>query len=312
MVLLSIENEPNRKLVMEQTPDNQTPSPITPQTPPQTAPNATQPAPGEVDPGKTLGIVGFVLAFLVSVVGIILSAVALAKSKKAGFGNGLALAGIIVGSIVTVFWGIFLAIVISIAVAVTSSIFERCAQLGTDRVYISGEYYSCPGDNSSSDSESSDTTGREDIARSAVTLESGSVESKCFSFELPKEYIMSPTSTTCQTELRGDNGTATGIAATSITVKYQTGAPGGVDDFFDAYKKAGDRVSNEKRFSVNGYEAASLNLVDGSGIQQAVYFITDDSGNFSIGSKPVDSYLITGPANIPAPLETIVNSFAIK
>ena len=55
------------------------------------------------DPGKTLGIVGFILSFLVSLVGLILSAVGYSRSKRAGFKNGLALAGIIIGSINFVF-----------------------------------------------------------------------------------------------------------------------------------------------------------------------------------------------------------------
>ncbi|MEI6228413.1 MAG: hypothetical protein WCP11_00060 [Candidatus Saccharibacteria bacterium] len=47
------------------------------------------------DPGRTLGIVGFVFAFIgLSIIGIILSAVGYHKSKTAGFKNGLALAGI--------------------------------------------------------------------------------------------------------------------------------------------------------------------------------------------------------------------------
>ncbi|WP_454042958.1 DUF4190 domain-containing protein [Cellulosimicrobium sp. Marseille-Q8652] len=56
------------------------------------------------NPGKTLGIVGFILSFLgcLSIVGIILSIVALNKSKKAGYGNGLAIAGIIVGILVLI------------------------------------------------------------------------------------------------------------------------------------------------------------------------------------------------------------------
>ncbi len=56
-----------------------------------------------VDPGKTLGIVGFILSFLVSLVGLILSAIGYSRSKRAGFKNGLALAGIIIGSINFVF-----------------------------------------------------------------------------------------------------------------------------------------------------------------------------------------------------------------
>lgn len=54
------------------------------------------------DPGRTLGIVGLVLAIVGSFVGLIISIVAFNQSKKAGFDNGLAKAGIIVGVITTV------------------------------------------------------------------------------------------------------------------------------------------------------------------------------------------------------------------
>ena len=54
------------------------------------------------DPGHTLGIVGLVLSIVGSFVGLIISIVAFNQSKKAGFHNGLAKAGIIVGVITTV------------------------------------------------------------------------------------------------------------------------------------------------------------------------------------------------------------------
>ena len=53
-------------------------------------------------PGKTLGIVGLVLAILAPVVGIIVSAIAMSQSKKAGAENKLAKIGIIVGIVLTV------------------------------------------------------------------------------------------------------------------------------------------------------------------------------------------------------------------
>ena len=73
-----------------------------------TTPPAPQaPAPADF-PGKTLGIVGLVLAILLPLVGLIISIVANSQSKKAGYPNGLAKAGIIVGAILTalgvIFW----------------------------------------------------------------------------------------------------------------------------------------------------------------------------------------------------------------
>jgi len=51
------------------------------------------------NPGKGLGIAGFVLAFFFPIVGLPLSIVAFLKSKKANMKNGLALAGIILNSV---------------------------------------------------------------------------------------------------------------------------------------------------------------------------------------------------------------------
>jgi hypothetical protein len=64
---------------------------------------ATTPTATPADfPGKTLGIVGLVLAIVAPVVGIIVSAIALSQSKKAGFENKLAKIGLIVGIVLTV------------------------------------------------------------------------------------------------------------------------------------------------------------------------------------------------------------------
>ena len=53
-------------------------------------------------PGKTLGIVGLVLAIVAPVIGIVVSAIALNQSKKAGYPNKLAKIGLIVGIVLTV------------------------------------------------------------------------------------------------------------------------------------------------------------------------------------------------------------------
>ena len=64
---------------------------------------ATNTAPAPADfPGKTLGIVGLVLAIVAPVVGIIVSAIALNQSKSAGYPNKLAKIGLIVGIVLTV------------------------------------------------------------------------------------------------------------------------------------------------------------------------------------------------------------------
>ena len=70
-----------------------TPAPAAP-----TPSGTPAPAPAGVDfPGKTLGIVGLVLAILVPLVGLIISVVANNQSKAAGYTNQIAKIGIIVG-----------------------------------------------------------------------------------------------------------------------------------------------------------------------------------------------------------------------
>lgn len=64
-----------------------------------------------------MGIVGFVLAFVCAPAGIIVSAIALSKSKKAQRNNGLALAGLILSSVFTVLGGIILATFIWLGIA---------------------------------------------------------------------------------------------------------------------------------------------------------------------------------------------------
>ena len=94
--------------------------PVTPQ-PPEQQPIAPQPPasqpPTALDPGKTLGIVGFIMAFIgLQLVGLILSIVGFNKSKNAGFKNSLAFVGIILN-------GVFLALAIIIIPIIVLSIF---------------------------------------------------------------------------------------------------------------------------------------------------------------------------------------------
>ncbi len=65
-----------------------------------------QPAgPPAQDPGRTLGIVGLILSIVCGgLIGLIVSLIAFNMSKKAGYKNNIALAGIIVGAVVLVIW----------------------------------------------------------------------------------------------------------------------------------------------------------------------------------------------------------------
>lgn len=89
------------------------------------AANPQQPA---EDPGKTLGIVGFVLSLLGGgLISLIISVVARNKSKKAGHSNGLALAGIIL-SVIGMIVGALLAVLV---VTGAMKAAEYCQENGT-------------------------------------------------------------------------------------------------------------------------------------------------------------------------------------
>ncbi|QAY72407.1 DUF4190 domain-containing protein [Agromyces protaetiae] len=111
--------------------------------PPAPAPTAAPPAAPAAFPGKGLGIAGIVLAILVPLVGLILSIVANSQSKKAGFANGPAKAGIIVGAILTAL-GVIGGIVFAIAgAALFGNIAEMCSQLGPGVWEVDGVTYTC-------------------------------------------------------------------------------------------------------------------------------------------------------------------------
>jgi Domain of unknown function (DUF4190) len=78
---------------------------------------AYQPAP-VAQKTNVLAIVGFILAFFVSVAGIIVSAIALGQIKKTGEGgHGLAVAGVIVGIVVTLLYVVI--IIVNVIIAAT-------------------------------------------------------------------------------------------------------------------------------------------------------------------------------------------------
>lgn len=103
-------------------------------------------APGE-NPGRTMGIVGLVLSFLgcLSIVGIILSIVALNKSKKAGYGNGVAVAGIIVGAVVLIGTIIGSIVLFSAVGEVGQEVLDACSGLPSGTVVeVRGAEVTCP------------------------------------------------------------------------------------------------------------------------------------------------------------------------
>lgn len=96
------------------------------------------------DPGKTIGIVGFALSFVIGLAGLILSIIGYVKSKKAGYNNGLALAGIIIGAVSTVISIIAIALISVFIVNTVTQVIDRCGDSRSSSVIIDGTRYECP------------------------------------------------------------------------------------------------------------------------------------------------------------------------
>jgi hypothetical protein len=82
-------------------------------------------APGAVPadyPGKTLGLVGLILAIVAPLIGLILSIVAGKQSKEAGYPNQLAKIGVIIGAILTAVYIIGIIIYVIFVVSLMSSV----------------------------------------------------------------------------------------------------------------------------------------------------------------------------------------------
>lgn len=90
------------------------------------------------DPGRPLGIVGFIFSLLipVSAIGLILSIIALVQSRKAGMKNKLALAGVIIGAVITILGLAFF-------VFLFTSLFQVCSELGNGVHQQNGITYTC-------------------------------------------------------------------------------------------------------------------------------------------------------------------------
>jgi hypothetical protein len=81
-------------------------------------PYAPAPVAPTTYPGKTLGIVGLVLTFVFTLLGLILSIVAFSQSKSAGFKNTPAKVGIILG-IIFIVLGVIGGILVGVLAATT-------------------------------------------------------------------------------------------------------------------------------------------------------------------------------------------------
>lgn len=96
------------------------------------------------NPGKTLGIVGLICSIIwpISIVGLIISIIAMVKSRKAGMGNGFALAGIIIGAI-GVITGIIAVIGLIALIPFSQEVIEFCQTAGPGVQEFQGQEIDC-------------------------------------------------------------------------------------------------------------------------------------------------------------------------
>ncbi|HWV78897.1 MAG TPA: hypothetical protein VN027_16430 [Isoptericola sp.] len=92
------------------------------------APYPAYPAYAPEPPGKTMGIVGFVLAFVIAPAGIVVSAMALSESKKVGYPNVLGKWGLWLSIAFTALWVLY---VLFIVLAVFGGLFASFATTTT-------------------------------------------------------------------------------------------------------------------------------------------------------------------------------------
>lgn len=110
-------------------PPIETPQPVPAFQPPAASHPTPEPQPsiqpaGE-DPGKTLAIIGIILAFFFNVVGLILSIIARSKSKKAGYPTTLATIGIVLNSVFILLSVLAISLLVIITLAAYNNIEER-------------------------------------------------------------------------------------------------------------------------------------------------------------------------------------------
>ncbi|ALJ21098.1 DUF4190 domain-containing protein [Microbacterium sp. No. 7] len=98
---------------------------------------------GPANPGKTLGIVAFILSFFLQLIAVILGIVALVQSRKAGQKNGFAVAAIII-SIVLMVIGIIIGIVVLTQfMGLANQIVTNCGPGGSGFVEMWGQQVPC-------------------------------------------------------------------------------------------------------------------------------------------------------------------------
>ena len=112
-------------------------------TTPAPAPTQTAAAAPATVPGKGLGIAGLILAIFIPLVGLILSIIAKSQSKKAGYKNGPATAGIWISIILMVLGAVLIGLITYWTATAANGLVEICNELGEGVHEVGGVTYTC-------------------------------------------------------------------------------------------------------------------------------------------------------------------------
>jgi hypothetical protein len=95
------------------------------------------------DPGQTLGILSLVFAFIFPLVGLVLGIIGHSKSKKAGFKNGLSIAGIVISIVSIIVTTLIFMAVVGLGFWAVNESKKICDQYGPGNHYVNGASYNC-------------------------------------------------------------------------------------------------------------------------------------------------------------------------
>lgn len=131
------------------------------------------------------------------------------------------------------------------------------------------------------------------IDGTAVALTGTTVESTCFTFEMPTvmPYEINPDSAECMVAIRPE-----GISMGQITLVPQKGDTS-PEAFEDAIKDAAEQTGGEYEIwqeAVDGIESQVVEMPDGLGLPIRFYQVPVRSGGFVLGREQVTSIFISG------------------
>ena len=240
-----------------------------------------------------------------------MSIIVFIKSKKAGVQNGIALAGIIVGSITTLM-GIIGSVII---VDDVTYMLDQCSD-SSKSVYIDKNYklIKCvlnpPAKNGATVSPTSNNQSI-DIKDTLVSVVGGKVDSTCWSFDMPEGYKLHGKSISCQARVFFSD------ALGSVTVQPQTGdiTIQSAKESINKLENDGAKIYSQEVIKVDGKDTLKVVHDDPMGLKSDMYIVIDNSKKFSYEGDLITSYMITGYSYndaLAAITDGVVSSFVVK